>query len=99
MSRPPNVAVTTPRDLDPRVVEAGAAADVGQRIGHQGVGGGAVQRAAPPQPLGKADGPRLHVGVHRDRALDLAQIVEHARHVAGVEVARGGVARMDLQSG
>ena len=46
------------RDLDARVVEAGAAAEIGQRVGHERRAGRAVARAAPPEALRQADGAR-----------------------------------------
>ena len=57
-------------DLNARVVKAGSAAQVGKRVGHEGVGGGAVQRVVTPNPLGKEDDSGAEPGVATGRAAD-----------------------------
>src|SRR4029079_12805389 len=49
--------------LHPRIVEAGAAPEVGQGVGHQGVGGGPREGVVAPDPLGEEDDPRPEIGV------------------------------------
>ena len=51
-ARAPGTSVSAEhRHVDTRVVEHGAAAHVGQRVGHERVAGLAVERASEPQPL------------------------------------------------
>ena len=83
--------------LHSRVVEAGAAAEIGERIRDERVRGRAVVAAAAPQPLRERHGPGFDLRVQRDRAVDFAEIVEHPYRVVVREMACGGVARMHLQ--
>ena len=77
------------RDLHARVVEAGAAAEIGQRVGHERVRGRSVVRASAPQALRQRDGAGPDVGVERDRAVDFAELVEDADRIVRRESARG----------
>ena len=73
--------------LYPCVVEASAAAKIGQRIGHQGVGCESVIGALPPQSFWQRHRARTDVWVQGDRALHFAAIVEHAHGIVGRQAA------------
>src|SRR2546426_12750838 len=82
------------RDLPPGLVEAGAAADVGEVVGHERGGRVSICRVAAPEALGQADGARTNPRTNRQVAAHLAGRVEDANCVAVGELARGGIFRM-----
>ena len=82
------------RDLHARVVEARASTQIGERIRHERRPREAITRAAPPQPFGQAHGARPDDRGDGERAVDLAEIVEHADQVGVGQTARRGIAGM-----
>ena len=98
MPVPRSGAAGDPLHLHARVVEAGAGADVGQRVGRQGVGRRAVQRVAAPQSLRQRHGSRPHRGRHRRVAGHRPEIVEHPHRVAVADLPRMGIVRVDRRA-
>ena len=82
------------RHLHARVVETGAAADVGQRVGDERGARRAVPGGAPPEAFRKAHRPRPHARGYGERAMHLAEIVEHAHEIVVAQAARRGVSRI-----
>src|SRR5689334_10098984 len=74
-------------DLYPCVVEGRAAAEVGERIGAERVGGQTIVGVVRPQALGQARDPGPNVVGDAHAAVHLAELVEHAYAVAVVQAA------------
>ena len=86
-------------DLHARVVEARAAAQIGQRIGHQRIRREAVgDVCAARRPFGIDTVPAPHERRHTRRQPHLAQLVEHPHDLAVLDAARGGVVGMNVES-
>src|SRR5262245_51000171 len=86
-----------PDDVHSGIVETRAAAEIGQRIRHERVGGQPVPRALPPEALRQHDRTLANRRFDSQRALYLTELVEHLYGIAVFQSATGAVGRVHQQ--